>query len=245
MADEIVVLDLGGDNKGSRKDENVFDIESPVAIVTLVRHNARRPKVRGTDTVSAGLGDAVGKAASALADLGLGRVQVAWYTAASVLARRVRALFRRHRLGSRILPLIDLLPWQQPGCKFDRTWPIAPSAQLLEPRWKRFVERTRTDLIARLLRYAVSGRNIATTSRSGFPAIVDAVEAHDVQPLVRYGYRSFDRQWAFHDPRVGRDLNAHLFGRRSARSSSLPDDSVTTVPAGRGQQLVRLRTFPI
>ncbi len=23
--------------------------------------------------------------------------------------------------------LADLFPWQQPGCKFGRTWPIAPS----------------------------------------------------------------------------------------------------------------------
>ena len=38
VADEIVVVDLHGDNKGTRKDENVFDIESPVAIVTLIRH---------------------------------------------------------------------------------------------------------------------------------------------------------------------------------------------------------------
>ena len=38
VADEIIVVDLHGDNKGTRKDENVFDIESPVAIVTLVRH---------------------------------------------------------------------------------------------------------------------------------------------------------------------------------------------------------------
>ena len=45
VADEIVVVDLHGDNKGARKDENVFDIETPVAIVTLVRHgNGDRSK---------------------------------------------------------------------------------------------------------------------------------------------------------------------------------------------------------
>lgn len=36
-ADEITVIDLGGDNKGAVKDENVFAIESPVAIVILTR----------------------------------------------------------------------------------------------------------------------------------------------------------------------------------------------------------------
>ena len=36
-AQHIYVVDLGGDNKGARPEEGVFDIQTPVAIVFLVR----------------------------------------------------------------------------------------------------------------------------------------------------------------------------------------------------------------
>lgn len=36
-ASEIWVMDLGGEGRGARQEENVFDIQTPVAIVTLVR----------------------------------------------------------------------------------------------------------------------------------------------------------------------------------------------------------------
>lgn len=40
VADEITVVDLGGAGRGARKEENVFDIQTPVAIVTLSRKTA-------------------------------------------------------------------------------------------------------------------------------------------------------------------------------------------------------------
>jgi len=44
LADEIWVLDLGGDNRGANPEENVFSIETPVAVVVLVRDGKSNPK---------------------------------------------------------------------------------------------------------------------------------------------------------------------------------------------------------
>jgi hypothetical protein len=40
IADDIWIVDLAGDNRGMRRDENVFDIETPVAIVIVSRSTA-------------------------------------------------------------------------------------------------------------------------------------------------------------------------------------------------------------
>ncbi|MBK7759887.1 MAG: N-6 DNA methylase, partial [Deltaproteobacteria bacterium] len=44
LADELWVIDLGGDNRGANPEENVFAIETPVAVVVLVRNGKSNPK---------------------------------------------------------------------------------------------------------------------------------------------------------------------------------------------------------
>jgi len=41
VCDEVWVLDLGGDNKGANPEENVFAIETPVAVVVLARYDKK------------------------------------------------------------------------------------------------------------------------------------------------------------------------------------------------------------
>ena len=42
LADDVWVIDLGGDNHGANPEDNVFKIETPVAIVVLARDGASR-----------------------------------------------------------------------------------------------------------------------------------------------------------------------------------------------------------
>jgi type I restriction-modification system DNA methylase subunit len=198
VADEITVVDLHGDNKGAHKDQNIFDIESPVAIVTLVRHgNGDRTKpapvryatYRGTRA----------EKLTTLNDLALGRAHLVateasskWH--ASFIPAGGGAVWEQYPAA------IDLLPFQMPGCKFNRTWPIAPSEELLRQRWSRFVSTD--DVPDRELCFVTgSGRNVHTKV-AGFRKLVDEPVSTKSQPIVRYGYRSFDRQWAFQDPRL-------------------------------------------
>lgn len=131
------------------------------------------------------------------------------------------------------MPLLtDLFPWQQPGCKFGRTWPIAPSEDLLKRRWKRFAEaepQERPELFVT----ATSGRNVKTKV-SGLKKLaeVEADESH--QPIRRYGFRSFDRQWAFHDPRMAKTDSPSLWQSVSQRQlflSSVLTDKISQGPA--------------
>ena len=43
--DDLWIIDLEGDNRGARKTENVFDIETPVAIAVGVRYGSPQPTV--------------------------------------------------------------------------------------------------------------------------------------------------------------------------------------------------------
>lgn len=132
LADEIWVLDLGGDNHGANPEENVFAIETPVAVVVLARDGASRRakparvryrRIRGSAAVKLEAMDAIAGAAKPLsgewsdAPTGLTDVFTPPTGDADWLA----------------MPLVtDIFPWQQPGCKFGRTWPISPDPDLLK-----------------------------------------------------------------------------------------------------------------
>jgi hypothetical protein len=131
------------------------------------------------------------------------------------------------------MPLVtDLFPWQQPRCKFGRTWPIAPSPELLGRRWARFAAAPRAEKPA-LFMTATSGRNIQTKVDS-LPKLSDSVAGTSHRPIARYGCRSFDRQWAFNDPRMAKTDSPSLWQSSSSRQlyfSSLLTGHISEGPA--------------
>lgn len=198
VADEIVVVDLHGDNKGAYKDENVFDIESPVAIVTLIRRGSGDRSTPASVHYSSFRGtrreklDALTNLSSGMATLDTVQAATEWHKPFVPATGGIEWV--------QYPALTDLFPFQMPGCKFNRTWPIAPTKQLLEKRWSRFVSTD--DTADREACFVTgSGRNIHTKV-AGFTKLVDERVGKGSQPIVRYGYRSFDRQWAIQDPRL-------------------------------------------
>jgi hypothetical protein len=229
LADEIWVVDLGGDNRGTRRGENIFDIETPVTIVTVCRAGAgdrRSPAHARYRRIS-------GTAADKLRDLAQsdGDVNKAtWTDAPSAWHASLIPTFGA--AGWESYPLLtDLFPWQQPGCKFGRTWPIAPSAEVLEQRWSRFVKTDDPKDRARCFVTATTGRNIDTTV-AGLRRLAEEPMGAEVPPIVRYGYRSFDQQWAFQDARLAALERPSLWASRSDRQVFLT--SKPTHPLGRG-----------
>ena len=207
--DEAWIIDLGGDNRGTAPDENVFAIETPVAVVILVRDGAsdrRTPanvhyreivgtadeKLRAMRTIASSDDPLAGDWRSA---------PTGWHD---------RFVPTTGDAAWEALPkLTDIFPWQQPGCKFGRTWPIAPSAQVLEQRWERFVSAPREQK-SDLFVTGSSGRNVLTKVE-GLSRLVDTKAGDPSMPIVRYGYRSFDRQWAFQDPRMAKTDSPSLW----------------------------------
>src|SRR5205823_4291224 len=43
QCDEVWIIDLGGEGRGTRRDENVFAIQTPVAITLAVRYGSAAP----------------------------------------------------------------------------------------------------------------------------------------------------------------------------------------------------------
>jgi hypothetical protein len=207
MATHIDIVDLGGDNKGARKEENVFDIETPVAIVTLRRGpeasvdapaKVRYRRISGTRQ----------EKLQSLTDLDPG-TNVGW---TSVEGTGIEPLAPPSGgVDWNNMPaLVDLVPWQQPGCKYGRTWPISPDPSTLERRWRRLLKHPGSLDQDECFVTPSSGRN-ARTSVAGMQRICDLSPGEGHEPIVRYGYRSFDRQWAFDDPRMAKTDSPSLW----------------------------------
>lgn len=201
QAEEITTLDLGGENRGANSEPNVFNIETPVAVSLLTRlsstdaatpAHARYRKVDGEDrnaklAVVAGLIETLGAESDAWRDAGS-----EWMSKLSPATGGADWLS--------FPALEDVLPWQQPGCMFNRTWPIAPLPKLLSQRWKKLMSGS-TNERQEWFVTPPTGRNIGTKV-AGLPRLQDEPRTAAHQAIVRYGYRSFDRQWTLQDPRV-------------------------------------------
>ncbi len=102
--------------------------------------------------------------------------------------------------------LTDLFPWQHSGAQFKRTWPIGETTGVLENRWREFL---RLDGVARRTAFResrdrkVNEQYAALTGNGRLPALASLPADAPTPQISRYGYRSFDRQFAFADSRLG------------------------------------------
>lgn len=229
LADDVWVVDLGGDNRGTRKEENIFDIETPVAIVTVCRAGAGDPDSLATVRYRRITGTAQHKLkalASPAMDLdGADWIQVEGGALSSFAPPTGAGNWGEYPA------LIDLLPWQQPGCMVNRTWPISPERSVLEERWSSFVDSP--DQEDRALKYvtAKTGRNIHTTV-AGLPRLADEPVGAPAPSTASYGFRSFDRQWILADPRLMALDRPTLWASIGAAQVFLT--TMTTAPLGGG-----------
>lgn len=212
VASEIWVLDLGGDNRGARKEPNVFAIQSPVAVVTLVRRGAAKNparvyyrRLRGTrqdkfdqlDTISA-------------LDEHDGWIRLNVKNGEPF----VPAITDDRWLG--YPALADLFPWQQPGIMYNRAWPVAPSRRVLQQRWTELLSDDDAEVRAEKYVTPTSGRSIHTAV-GPLPPLAQLSADTPHNDLVRMGWRSFDQQWTFDDPRLAKTDSPALWQSLSDR----------------------------
>jgi hypothetical protein len=230
VADDIWVLDLGGDNKGANPEENIFAIETPVAIVVLARDGASDRSRAAAVHYRRIRGTSEGKLA-ALAAIGASNDPLAGDWADAPGGWRDPMMPSTGDADWEDMPLItDLFPWQQPGCKFGRTWPIAPSSELLEKRWSRFASSSPKERQS-LFFTGSSGRTVETKV-SGFKPLSKVTKDDSPRRIVRYGYRSFDRQWAVEDPRLANLERPSLWQSASKKQTFLASLLTGTIGAG-------------
>lgn len=239
LADEVWVLDLGGEGRGAVTEENVFAIQSAVAVVTLYR------KGKGsTKPATVRYRRVTGTRAEKLQAMDLVQPPVAgdpeWAvvpgTGGDPLAPKAGGA-----TWAAMPALTDLFCWQQPGIKYNRTWPVAPDQQTLLNRW---IDLLADPVLAgRAAKYVTgrTGRQVGTQV-GGLPTLASLPPGAEHRPIVRHAYRAFDREWTFQDPRLANLERPDLWASLSRRQVFL--NSMTTSPLGEGPALTACVDVP-
>lgn len=211
--DDLWIIDLGGDNLGARKTPNVFAIQIPVAIAMGVRgakKNSDKPAKVRYAKIEAESREAKLEILADKSDLS----EFEWLECAD----EWQAPFMPIGKGAYFdwPRVFDLFPYHTAGAVFYRSWPIAETESVLSSRWERLCNASsheRKTLFKesrdRKISYSVSQPDL---SGHGELPIRDLTVSSSQPKLVRYGYRSFDRQYAFYDSRVG-DFIRPVLGR--------------------------------
>ncbi|MBV9168756.1 MAG: DNA methyltransferase, partial [Chloroflexi bacterium] len=239
--DELWVLDLGGDGRGARPSDNVFEIRSPVAVTMGVRFGCASP-----DPARVWFARLDGTRAEKLDALDRVRVvrDIAWREVdggpqAAFVGRRVT---RYHSW-----PLLtELFPLQLSGCQMKRTWPVAPTRAAVLQRWQTLLEFEGAD---RERAFQVTrDRSCASTPPGLFdgaprqPALATLETGGAPPQVVRYAYRSFDRQWLLADSRLGDFMRPRLWRMAGPRQIFLT--SLLTGVLGDGPAAVATALVP-
>lgn len=211
LCDDLYIIDLGGYALSTRPTENVFAIRTPVAIAIAVR--------------DPGMGQRAGRVW--YADWSAGAKESKLTRLAS-LKHLAEIDWRRGPTGPTdpfipqsegdyaTWPLLgDLFPWRHSGVQLKRTWPVAPSPEALEARWRRLAEsqdaatlreafagpRERLSVVPPPLLEGYARRSPLADLLS--PEDDKRAAAREHGEIVRYEARSFDRQWVIRDERLG------------------------------------------
>lgn len=238
-ADEMWIIDLGGEGRGANTDENVFAIQTPVAIVTLYRKAAATatPATVHYQRVHGTRNEKLAKLRSIEAPaLTSGEWEVLDLDADAALIPLMGG-----DTWSDLPALTDLFPWQQPGAMFNRAWPIAPSQATLSERWNALLDKTSATDRAQYFVTGSSGRTIHTQV-AGLPRLSELPNNAPHREIVKYGYRSFDRQWTFRDPRLAKTESPALW--RSLSDKQLFLSSLLTSALGEGPALTVTTAVP-
>ena len=136
MFDEMWIIDLEGDNLGARKTENVFAIQTPVAIAVGVRYGVPMPDTPAAVHYTRISGSRDEKLKT------LAQVQsfpdLPWR---ECLAGWTDLFLPTSNKPYWNWPLVtDIFPWQENGVQFKRTWPIGETQEVLINRWAMLVK---------------------------------------------------------------------------------------------------------
>ena len=201
LCDEIWILDLGGEGRGGRRDENVFAIQTPVAIAVGARYGKAKKSTPAKVHYARidGTRDEKLKALGAITEL----ASLRWENCPDEWAA---SFLPSGKGGYFTCPIIrDLFPWQHSGSQFFRSWPIAPDARTLEARWRALLKAgNRSDAFRKSRDRQVDKTYLPLLASQRRAKRIASLTAKEPCPeIARYAFRSFDRQYVLADSRVG------------------------------------------
>ena len=213
--DDLWVIDLEGDNLGARKTDNVFAIQTPVAIAIGVRYAKPRPETPANVRYARIEGSQAAKLerlsqVQCFADLPWKECPADW--TAPLLPLTGSAYFR--------WPLVtDLFPWQENGVQFKRSWPIGETAEVLEHRWRALLTaKDRKAAFKESRDRKITGSYPSLGDKeTRLPPLASLEPTAPMPGLNCYAFRSFDRRFALFDNRIGDYLRPALYRSYSDR----------------------------
>lgn len=240
--DDLWIIDLGGDNLGTRKTPNVFNIQTPVAIAVGVRAansspdkpaNVRYSKLDGTSredklTQLDGITNVSG---------------IIWRDCSGDW----QAPFLPDGAGDYFQwpALTSLFPYQRSGSKFGRTWPIGETKDVLERRWQKLLS-VKGSVRAKLFKnnqYRKIDRQYRDHRTGDLLPTLDSLEIGTPAPqLTRYAFRPFDRHFAIEDIRFNDRMGEVLWRLQSDQQLYLT--SLATEALGHGQGIIASALVP-
>jgi hypothetical protein len=201
QADFIYVADLGGDSRYGRSDPNVFPIRIPVTIVMAVRKGTAKTTTPAQVRYLKVAGSTQTRKRRAAADLGslraFEKVDRGWL---DPLIPPPPEAWKIHP------PLTDLLPFQPQAIDTKRDWVIAPSAAVLNDRWRALALTRPMD--RNLVMNAGQGRDAAYSALplrglAGQPGgVIGATVLGPPGPAVLVSWRTLDQQVILADDRI-------------------------------------------
>ena len=240
ICDKIWILDIGGEARGPRKSENVFDIQTPVAIAVACRTqrkaSSERAKVRysrieGTQEEKLAALDAITDFSS-----------VDWQDCPD----NWQAPFMPGGTGNyfRWPLLTDLMPWQHSGVQLKRTWPISADETALRRRWRRLLQ---ADDRAEAMRETEDRKinrsyNVDLLGYSSSKSIAELKTDAPLPPIHQYAYRFLDRQYILGDGRLISRPRPDLWRSHSEQQIYLT--SLFSTPLDSGPALVSSALLP-
>lgn len=229
--DNIWILDLGGEGRGTHKNENVFEmIRTPVAIAVAMRTGHKKEGspavvhyacIEGTREAKLHILDSIDAFSS-----------VEW----QVCPYDWQSPFRPAGTGKFFgWPLLaDLMPWQHSGIELKRTWPVAPNSETLEKRWLGLLAANdRSEAFHGTGDREIGGSySVALTSSPDSKPIAQLALDAPMPPAVAYAYRSFDRHAIIADGRLISRPRPVLWATRSERQIYLATSLVLELGGG-------------
>lgn len=240
--DELWIIDLGGDNLGTRKTPNVFNIQTPVAVAIGVRAAKPSPdtpaKVRYVKIEGAEREDKLGQL-EAVADLS----GLVWRDCPTDWHKPFLPAGKGDFVD---WPEVDdIFPLSLNGAQFKRHWPIGETTELLEARWRRLATSKAAE--RKKLFRETGGWKITKIVRDDLPgkeqppiaALTDSSEAPEA---ISFSYRSFDRHFALYDFRLGDRLRPPLWRMRG--SDQIYFSTLLSNSLGFGQGIMASAAIP-
>ena len=232
--DELWVIDLEGDNIRARKTENVFSIQTPVAIAIGLREGEPKSetpaqvwKVKLTGSASDKLSELDHRDSLDKFD---------WRLCSSDWD----APFYPAGVGTYFdWPLVtNVYPWQHSGTQLKRKWPIGETREVLSNRWRTLTETPdleRSRAFRETSDRKIEGRYRSLDDSEALMLAIENLDADSPKPnVVPYAYRSFERQWIIGDSRIGDRLRPELWsshGGKQVYITSLLTDVLGSGPA--------------